>query len=237
MRKILVIEDNLLAVKRINQYIMNIDTELEVISFAEAGAAYNFAKKETIALFIIDIQLVDYKGTSLAKQIRALPSYKYTPIIFETALAGEELSAYRDIKCYSFLIKPFHEAEFREAFCDALGLSEKIKELVRTVEIEQKQFVLEYEIQNIVYVEAFGKKLVIHTNSQRLGKKQDTISGYTLSGLLSLIDDKSFIQCHKSYFVNRSHIEKINKVSKLIVLKEYETQIPIGNKYQAGLWG
>ena len=68
------------------------------------------------------------KGTNLAKQLRELPEYKYTPIIFETALAGEELSAYRDVKCYSFLVKPFGEEEFAAAFRDALGLSKQMNQ-------------------------------------------------------------------------------------------------------------
>ena len=89
----------------------------------------------------------------------------------------------------------------------------------------------------IAFLEAFGKKVVIHTNSDRLGIKQDTISGYSLSGLLSLIDHASFVQCHKSYIVNKSHIEKIHKSEKRIFLKGFETPVPIGNKYQAGLRG
>ena len=96
---------------------------------------------------------------------------------------------------------------------------------------------LEYDIQEIAFLEAFGKKVVIHTNSDRLGIKQDTISGYSLSGLLSLIDHASFVQCHKSYIVNKSHIEKIHKSEKRIFLKGFETPVPIGNKYQAGLRG
>lgn len=237
MGKIMLVEDNTAAAQRMIQNIKKIDSELEIVTFAEAGTAYAYAEKERISLFILDIQLADYKGTSLARQIRALPQYKYTPILFETALAGEELSAYRDVKCYSFLVKPFTEAEFSAAFRDALGLSERIKGTAKKIQIEQKQFVLEYDIQEIAFLEAFGKKVVIHTNSDRLGIKQDTISGYSLSGLLSLIDHASFVQCHKSYIVNKSHIEKIHKSEKRIFLKGFETPVPIGNKYQAGLWG
>lgn len=102
MSKILLVEDNPDAVKRIIRYINKIFAELDVVSFPEAGDALQYAKANDVSLFILDIQLEDYKGTSLAKQLRELPAYKYTPIIFETALAGEELSAYRDVKCYSF---------------------------------------------------------------------------------------------------------------------------------------
>ena len=203
MGKVLLVEDNTNAVKKIVRYIDNISADLEVHSVSEAGEALQYAKANDVSLFILDIQLEDYKGTSLAKQLRELPEYKYTPIIFETALAGEELSAYRDVKCYSFLVKPFGEEEFVTAFRDALGLS----------------------------------KLVIHTSSRLSGIKEDTISGYTLSGLLALLDDPAFVQCHKSYVVNKSHIEKIDKSERKIFLKGFTDTIPIGNKYQAELWG
>lgn len=234
--RVLLVEDNLSAVKKIVQYIHNISSEWEVISFSEAGEALQYAKSSDISIFILDIQLEDYKGTSLAKQIRELPEYKYTPIIFETALAGEELSAYRDVKCYSFLIKPFSEEEFADAFRDAMGLSRQINQRVKTISIEQKQFILEYTVSDIAFVEAFGKKLSIHTSNHMRGIKEDSISGYTLSGLLALLDDPSFVQCHKSYFVNTSFIEKIDKSARKIFLRGFKEGIPMGNKYQSALW-
>ena len=177
----------------------------------------------------------DYATVVYSNLIRR--TYKYTPIIFETALAGEELSAYRDVKCYSFLVKPFGEEEFVTAFRDALGLSKQMSQQAKTIQIEQKQFILEYVTQDIAYIEAFGKKLVIHTSSRLSGIKEDTISGYTLSGLLALLDDPAFVQCHKSYAVNKSHIEKIDKSGRKICLKGFTDTIPVGNKYQAELWG
>ena len=238
MSKILLVEDNPDAVKRIIRYINKIFAELDVVSFSPKQAMPCNTQKRTIfPLFILDIQLEDYKGTNLAKQLRELPEYKYTPIIFETALAGEELSAYRDVKCYSFLVKPFGEEEFAAAFRDALGLSKQMNQQAKTIQIEQKQFILEYAAQDIAYIEAFGKKLVIHTISRLSGIKEDTISGYTLSGLLALLDDPAFVQCHKSYAVNKSHIEKIDKSGRKICLKGFTDTIPVGNKYQAELWG
>ena len=167
MSKILLVEDNPNAAKRIIRYINKTFAELDVVSFPEAGEALQYAKANDVSLFILDIQLEDYKGTSLAKQLRELPEYKYTPIIFETALAGEELSAYRDVKCYSFLVKPFDEEEFAAAFRDALGLSKQVNQQAKTIQIEQKQFILEYAAQDIAYIEAFGKNLVIRSEERR----------------------------------------------------------------------
>ena len=237
MGNILIVEDHPAAAGRLRQYIKHIDPGLETVVFAQAGEAYRFAKEHPVALFILDIQLADYKGTGLAKQLRRLPEYKYTPILFETALAGEELTTYRDLKCYGFLVKPFGEEEFASVFRDALGLSAHLQETAKRIEIRQKQFVLEYQVSDIVCVEAFGKKLVIHTNNRAMGAKRDVISGYTLAGLYRELGDETFVQCHKSYVVNRSFIERIDKTERMIYLRGMAHAVPIGNKYQPLLWG
>ena len=236
MSKILLVEDNQAAISKIRQFIKNIDAALELVTCKEAGAAYSLAQKEKVDLFILDIQLEDYKGTNLAAQLRNLPEYKYTPIIFESALAGEELSAYRDVKCYGFLVKPYTEAEFRTVFCDAMGLSAHLRQEEKHIQIEQKQFILDYPISEIVYVEAFGKKLTIHTRNPISGIKEDVISGYTLVRLLQLINDPKVVQCHKSILVNTSYIDRIDKAEKEIILKGFAEKLPVGNKYQSALW-
>lgn len=232
----MLVEDNPAASGRISKFIQTIDPGYEVIVFKMAGEAYSYACRERVSLFIIDIQLADYKGTNLARQLRALEAYKYTPILFETALAGEELTAYRDVQCYGFLIKPFTETEFRDAFSSAIGLSRRLHPAGKKICLEQKQFILEYEVSSIVYLEALSKKIIIHTDSPQLGQKQDTISGYSLARLLEIIDDPSFIQCHKSYLVNRNYIEKINKTERQIALINHSEAIPVGAKYQSALW-
>lgn len=237
MKRILIVEDDLSIATVIKQYIEEINPRMEIISFEAAADALRYLQMENIDLFILDIQLTDYKGTSLAKQIRAIPNYKYTPIIFASALAGEELMAYREIKCYSFLIKPFSKSEFKEAFCDAIGMRQSLQAPIKTIRIEQKQFVFEYEVNRIVYIESFGKKVVIHTKNNRGNNQEDCLSGYSLKKLLEMIDSNMIFQCHKSFLVNRQYITKIEKSNKVIWLKDLEVKIPIGNKYQACLWG
>ncbi len=236
MNNVLLVEDDASIVKLIKQYISEMGEDTKIISFSKAAEALQYTKKEVIDLFILDIQLLDYKGTSLAKQIRSMPEYKYTPIIFATALAGEELIAYREIKCYCFLIKPFSKVEFKKAFSDALGLSKQITTTTKIIRIEQKQFIFEYEVKNIVYIESFGKRVVIHTRDND-ANGGDAISGYSLAKMLELIDNPVVIQCHKSFLVNSEYIDKIDKQKRVINLKYPTAQIPIGNKYQSALWG
>ena len=55
--------------------------------------------------------------------------------------------------------------------------------------------------------------------------------------MLALLEGGSFVQCHKSYIVNMDYIDRIDKAGRKIYLKGFTEVIPVGNKYQAGLWG
>ena len=118
-----------------------------------------------------------------------------------------------------------------------MGLSSQMNQQARTIQVEQKQFILEYTVPDIAYVESFGKRLAVHTRSRISDIKEDMISGYTLAGMLALLDDPEFVQCHKSYIVNKRYIEKIDKPGRQIFLKGFAESIPVGNKYQSALWG
>ena len=56
MGKVLLVEDNTNAVKKIVRYIGNISAELEVHSVSEAEEALQYAKANDVSLFILDIE-------------------------------------------------------------------------------------------------------------------------------------------------------------------------------------
>lgn len=237
MSHILLVEDEEASVTLIRQHVVELLPEHILAVFSKASEALHYAGKNRIDLFILDIQLLDYRGTKLAKQLRAMPEYHFTPILFATALAGEELAAYREIKCYAFLVKPFTKAEFQTAFREALAMGEHMQGVPETLRIEQKQFIFEYAIRDILYIESFGKKIVIHIRNSHDTEVADSISGYSLAKLLTLVGPDKLIQCHKSFLINPDWILKIDKGARLLHLKHCEATIPIGYKYQQNLLG
>lgn len=232
MSHILLVEDNAGAAALIRRYIEKSSPKHQLAVFAKAAEALTYAGGSKVDLFILDIQLLDYRGTALAKQLRALPEYRFTPILFTTELAGEELSAYREIKCYDFLVKPFTEDEFQKTFQAALEMGARMWEAPAILRIEQKQFLFEYEIKRILYIESFGKRLLIHTAQLGGAEVTDHISGYGLSKLMTMAPAGCLLQCHKSFLVNPDRICKIDKANRLLYLKECHAAIPIGEKYQ-----
>lgn len=97
------------------------------------------------------------------------------------------------------LIKPFTKDEFLNAFSNGLEMSKQISEKPKNLRIEQRQFVFEYELNSIAYIESFGKQLHIHTCiNNKLN--EDSISGYSLARILEMLKDDNFIQCHKKLY-------------------------------------
>ena len=237
MGHIVLVEDDPGAAARIRQYMETDHSEHTLAVFAKAAEALSYAATSRVDLFILDIQLLDYQGTQLAKQLRALPAYRFTPILFTTELAGEELSAYREIKCYDFLMKPFTEAEFQTAVQGALAMGAQMRTAPEILRIEQKQFLFEYDIQRLLYIESFGKQLLIHTVQSGGTEVTDRISGYSLTKLLHMVPQGRLLQCHKSFLVNPARICKIDKANRLLFLKSCKTAIPIGEKYQKAVFG
>ena len=234
MAQILLVEDDTTASELIRQYTEALCGKHQLTTVSTATAALNWSDKHSVDLFILDIQLPDYRGTELGKQIRTMPRYRFTPILFTTELAGEELGAYREIKCYDFLVKPFTQEQFTNAISAALDMGRQMRKTVPVLRIEQKQFLFEYGLEQILYIESFGKKAVIHSISQ--GKElNDQISGYSLARLLEMAGPGNLIQCHKSFLINPIYITKIDKGSKTLWLKNCKDEIPIGEKYQHNL--
>ena len=234
LAQILLVEDDTAASELIRQYTEALCGKHQLTTVSTATAALNWSDKHSVDLFILDIQLPDYRGTELGKQIRTMPRYRFTPILFTTELAGEELGAYREIKCYDFLVKPFTQEQFTNAISAALDMGRQMRKTVPVLRIEQKQFLFEYGLEQILYIESFGKKAVIHSISQ--GKElNDQISGYSLARLLEMAGPGNLIQCHKSFLINPIYITKIDKGSKTLWLKNCKDAIPIGEKYQHNL--
>lgn len=237
MEKILLVEDNPAASARIRTFIQKMDPGYEVIVFPMAGGGlFLRLPGDHFPVYFRYTAGRLQGGRTWRDSFGRWKPTGIPPFCLKRRWPGEELTAYRDVQCYAFLIKPFTETEFREAFMSAIGLSRQLRPAGKKLCLEQKQFILEYDVSSIVYLEAFGKKIVIHTDSPVLGQKQDTISGYSLARLLEMLDDPSFIQCHKSYLVNQNYIGKINKTDRQIVLRNHSEPIPVGAKYQSALW-
>lgn len=231
MTNVLIIEDDEKIQQLLESALLEMNANLQIAITDSAADALEMSRKKQFDVFIVDIQLVDYKGTDLVEQLRATGTYKYTPIIFATAIVTEELRAYRELKSFHYLIKPYTKDEIKNVMAEVLDYLQQTTTDDRTLRVEQRGFIFEYRLQDILYIESFGKKMIIHLLTDGV-VRQENITGYSLKELVDLLKDGPFIQCHKSYLLNTSYIEMIDKVENLVKLRHCPTTLPIGQKYR-----
>lgn len=232
---VLLVEDDLNIQELFKSVIEELKEPVKLFTSESSNKALQIATENLIDIFILDIQLSDYKGTQLAKQLRDMEIYAYTPMIFATALAGEELQAYRELKSFHFLIKPFTKVEIQQVLIDVITYKKRMKERTKKFRMEQKGFILELDLEKILYFESFGKKIEIHVITVDMEEKTEVISGYSLKQLREMTENDSFIQCHKSFIVNQKYIHKIDKANSIIQLTVWNREIPVGKKFMENL--
>lgn len=105
----------------------------------------------------------------------------------------------------------------------------RLAEIEQALENEQKEEVIirsdrrnvNIKLNDILFIESFGDYVKIH-RSEKFDSTREKISSFE-SRL-----PQYFIRVHRSYLVNRDHIDSYNK--EIIRLGDYE--IPIGRKYR-----
>lgn len=226
MGAILIVEDNILIAKGLAKIINSIDDKLEITITGYAEKALNYAKDNNYDAFILDIQLEDYSGIELAKNIREIDEYKLTPIVFITAIPTRELMAFKEIHCYDYIIKPFREEEIREALETIIHYGIKKEDKSEIFKINQKSYSYVLRKDEIIYIESRNKDLLLITINEEI-----KLSNYSIHKILEELGN-GFIQCHRGYIINIKYIIRGNHVDNSIKLRGTDEVIPIGRKYK-----
>ena len=117
MTRILILEDSkdclnavTVMVERVSEHVCAVP----VNSLEEARAALDDGAQPPFQAFLLDINLDiddndDISGITFAREVRMRKEYAFTPIIMITSLVNMELTAYRELHCYQYLVKPYND--------------------------------------------------------------------------------------------------------------------------------
>ena len=78
------------------------------------------------------------------------------------------------------------------------------------------------DIESILYISAFEKKVIIHMTNR------EEVVSCKLKDIYEKINDIRFIQCHKSYIINLMYLQTFNHLECRL---QNETVIPIGRSF------
>jgi DNA-binding LytR/AlgR family response regulator len=158
---------------------------------------------------------------------KSIDNYKPVCIVIsshpEYAIEGFEL------KVFDYLLKPLTSDRFSDCikrFNDFLILKEKAESydvLIehKTIVFKQGYSVITLDINEIIYLEAFGDYTKIVTN------RKTYLTLATLSNFLESLPEREFMRIHRSYVVAISKVHCVHIKS----IDMGETMLPIGKTY------
>ena len=223
--------DNVRSMEMLVKIIENLRTDVEIKTASSQEEAAILAMKFNIDLFMLDIILNasnpgDVSGMKFAEYIRTLQKYKYTPIIFITALEDPELHAYSDLHCYYYVEKPYDVEKVSSVISEALEFPAVHNE-PQNVFFRKDGILYKKEISEILYIENSRAGQTVYCSNGNL--KLPYKPNYKI--LEELASDK-FIQCSRYHIINYDYIDKIDTVNRYILLKGVKTPIEIGNSFK-----
>lgn len=220
--KCVIIEDQPLAQKVLEQYISDCD-QLELVeAFFDPLKALDFLKQESVDLIFLDIHLPKLSGLEFLNILEHRPKVILTTAFAEYALKGYELDV------VDYLLKPFSFERFIKA---VNKVENNPMEKVETATIVSEQdftFVkLGHEHVRITFSD------ILFIRSERdytkiFVKDGKYLVSHPLKYWVEKLPETDFCQVHKSYLVNVRHIDRVTG-NQLIIEKE---MIPVGRVFK-----
>lgn len=197
------------------------DSKTEMLAYQDAlkgldgGTFYYACSGEEVLLlctekemdiFFLDVELPDMDGFQLAKTLRTMDCYELTMIVFATGHTKNQIRAFKEFHCYDYLEKPFSLEAFREKIAELILMVERTKgvkkeepkkEKVEMIWFSNGKNKLFLSLESIVFVEVEERGCKLHLDTEILYLKETR-----LKEVLGEVNQKFFIQCHKSFGIN-----------------------------------
>lgn len=147
-------------------------------------------------IIFFDIELPGTDGMSAAKKIRERDDR--VVLIFVTNVARLAIDGY-SVQALDYIIKPIEKYPFFATMDRARRKISEYRNAVIDVHTATGTVLLKSE--EILYIEAFGHKLVYHTEGN------DIFEWAALSKPEKIFEGKGFARCHKCYLVNLRYVK------------------------------
>lgn len=98
------------------------DAGHKVVEAKDGVEALALAKQNKIDVFVVDINMPNMDGITLVKELRALPDYKFTPILMLTTESQEaKRQEGRSAGATGWIVKPFNPEQLVNIVTKVLG--------------------------------------------------------------------------------------------------------------------
>ena len=237
MIRCIAIDDEPLALQQIVAYIGKVPFLELAAQCHSAIEARTFLEQDTVDAIFCDINMPDLNGMDFVKSLAVPPLIVFTTAYSEYAVEGFRVNA------VDYLLKPFGLQDFQRA---ANRLKERLEGSVAGVHravdahsvvgdsvadtrddvlfLKTEYRIVKVSISDIRYVEGMSEYLKVYLD----GDKKPIVTLLSMKKMEERLPD-SFMRIHRSYIVNLTKIQEVNKNR---VIMDADTYLPIGDMYK-----
>ena len=202
--KCLIVDDESIAIKGIENYINKLDFLEVVASCSSALEAAEILKKKDIDLMFLDINMPHLTGLEFLESLEKAPLTIITTAYSEYALDGFRLHV------VDYLMKPIAFQRFFQAvtkaqvlFRSQIILENEHEETNSNMYVRQGDSFQRIDWKNLLYAEGMQNYVKLFFTNKTITIHQ------TMTSLEEMLPKDNFFRIHRSYLVNISSIHKI----------------------------
>ena len=215
----LIVDDEPLASKIINEYLFKLDPENKIATVNDALEAQKILQTQPVDILYLDINMPLMTGLELRQSIdQAILT------IFTTAYAEHAIEAF-ELAAFDYLLKPISFSRFQKSYnraVQSIQIGTDVESAWHLIKEGRRLYKVPYA--EIHYLQAYGDYVKIHTDTKVYLMK-------TRLSALSEVFPKSFEKTHRSYVVNLESISYLEG-NHVVIGKE---QIPISDGFKSKL--
>lgn len=225
MLRCLIVDDDELSRKTLEQLVRQVDSLQLVQTCSGAVEAFALLQKEHIELIFLDIEMPEMTGIDLIRSLKHKPE-----IILVTGKEKYAIEAW-EVEAADYLVKPIKPGRFLTAVNRILSRQSR-PDRTPVVEADEDELFVKVESQllkiptgDILWVEADGDYVKLCT------EKGEYITHSTLKGMERKLPAKTFMRIHRSYIIQ---LRKVKAIEETVIIIGKKV-IPIGESYRSAL--
>jgi len=213
----IIIDDEPLAVKLLENHISKIDS-LKLVAIAKnAIEAYQILQTKPVDLMFLDIEMPNLNGIEFLKSLHQKPKTIFTTAYREFAIDGFELEA------IDYILKPITFERFFKSVDRVLRNLPSDEQTEDFIIVKSDGLNRKIILSDILYFESQGNdvKIVLKNEEKIITKNKMTDLEISLS-------DKGFVRLHRSFLINPKYVTAFSNSE--LTLAKYN--IPVGRSYR-----
>src|SRR5215212_5317471 len=225
--KILIVEDEELAVKKLKKTLLSVDESATVVGEADSikSTVSWLENNPSPDLILMDIELADGQSFEIFNHVKVK-----SPVIFITSYDEYALKAFK-VNSVDYLLKPVQKEDLQTAlekfrqmkkiYTDGqpsanapISIDELVKELQQKLQTKEfrKRFLVKHgqklvsvEVEEIAYFFSDGRLNFFKTYDNR-----KFVVDYTMDELEDMLDPERYFRASRSFYISVESIDKID---------------------------